>query len=297
MSAADLGRRVVGAPISWGVCEVPGWGHQLDVDLVLGQMRELGLRATELGPDGFLPGDPTRLRTLLDQLDLRPVAQFVPVVLHVDRHDPIPEIGAAATRLANIGAGVMVLAADSASTGYESTPELTDEQWSLVCRRLDEAERVAAAHGVTLALHPHVGTVIERQEHVDRVLSGSEVGLCLDTGHLMVGGVDPLELARRHGGRVRHVHLKDVVCELASQVQEGVLGYHEAVSTGLYVPLGDGDVPLAELVTALEEQDYRGDYVLEQDVVLAPGDEARPRAEVARSIAHLQRLLLGVGTS
>jgi inosose dehydratase len=73
--------RVAGAPISWGVCEVPGWGHQLDAGGVLTQMRELGLAATEFGPDGFLPADPQAMAGVLAEHHLTAVGGFVPVVM------------------------------------------------------------------------------------------------------------------------------------------------------------------------------------------------------------------------
>ena len=76
----NIAGQVAAAPISWGVCEVPGWGHQMWVDRVLAEMRTLGLRATELGPDGFLPA--TRARDLLREHGLSVVAGFVPAVLH-----------------------------------------------------------------------------------------------------------------------------------------------------------------------------------------------------------------------
>src|SRR3954464_9933085 len=74
--------RLAGAPISWGVCEVPGWGRQLAPERVLAEMAELGLRATELGPTGYLPHDPGAVRDLLGRHDLTLVGGFVPLVLH-----------------------------------------------------------------------------------------------------------------------------------------------------------------------------------------------------------------------
>ncbi len=73
--------KIAGAPISWGVCEVPGWGYQLSSDRVLTEMRQAGLTATELGPDGFLPTDTGELIALLDGYGLACVGGFVPVVL------------------------------------------------------------------------------------------------------------------------------------------------------------------------------------------------------------------------
>ena len=84
--------KIAGAPISWGVCEVPGWGYQLAPDRVLAEMRDVGLSATELGPEGFLPSDPDELTALLDSYGLSCVGAFVPVLLHDDDHDPLPDI-------------------------------------------------------------------------------------------------------------------------------------------------------------------------------------------------------------
>ena len=74
--------RIGGAPISWGVCEVPGWGVMLSADQVLGEMRSLGITATELGAPGFLPRDPAALDEVLTRNGVRLIGGFVPVVLH-----------------------------------------------------------------------------------------------------------------------------------------------------------------------------------------------------------------------
>ena len=87
--------RIAGAPISWGVCEVPGWGYQLSAERVLGEMAEAGLQATEFGPDGFLPDDPGERRALLKEYQLLAVGGFVPAVLHEAGHDPWPAVQAA----------------------------------------------------------------------------------------------------------------------------------------------------------------------------------------------------------
>ena len=74
--------RVAGAPISWGVCEVPGWGYQMQPDRVLAEMRAIGLRATELGSDGFLPATPEGKAETLNRYGLHGLGNFTPVVLH-----------------------------------------------------------------------------------------------------------------------------------------------------------------------------------------------------------------------
>jgi inosose dehydratase len=84
--------RIAGAPISWGVCEVPNWGYQLTPERVLAEMQEVGLSATELGPDGFLPADPGQMAKVLDTHQLTAVGGFTPVLMHQPGHDPLPEI-------------------------------------------------------------------------------------------------------------------------------------------------------------------------------------------------------------
>ena len=115
--------------------------------------------------------------------------------------------------------------------------------------------------------------------------------LCLDTGHLLIGGTDPAELVKRWASRVNHVHAKDVRADLARRVQSGDLSYTEAVRAGIYVPLGEGDVDFATIVTELGNAGFDGWYVLEQDTILAdePRDEG-PVAGVRRSIAYLRSL-------
>src|SRR5690606_3894494 len=115
--------KIAGAPISWGVCEVPGWGHQMTPDRVLEEMSTLGLTATELGPDGFLPADPAELRALLGAHGLSLMAGFVPVVLHDPDRWPAErdEVDRRLEVLAAGGAEMAVLAAATGVDGYEET--------------------------------------------------------------------------------------------------------------------------------------------------------------------------------
>src|SRR5689334_23968171 len=111
--------KLEGAPISWGVCEVPGWGYQLPPDRVLAEMRDVGLAATELGPEGFLPSDPAELTALLDSFGLSCVGTFAPVLLHDAHHDPLSDIADPVEALLACGAAVLVLAAATGTDGYD----------------------------------------------------------------------------------------------------------------------------------------------------------------------------------
>ena len=284
--------RIAGAPISWGVCEVPGWGHQLDAGRVLAEMRALGLLATEFGPDGFLPVDPAARARLLGEHGLQAVGGFLPVVLHDPDVDPLPAVDTFVDACLTTGADVVVLAAATGTDGYDARPELDDAGWSTLLRNADAIAAATAAHGIVTALHPHVGTMVETPDDVERVLTGSRVGLCLDTGHLLAGGTDPVALAREHADRVVHVHLKDLDAGVAQRVRSGDLSYADAIPRGLFTPLGRGDIDVASLVRALADAGYDGWFVLEQDVMLArePTGEG-PVAEVRASLEHLRGVL------
>ena len=287
--------KIAGAPISWGVCEVPGWGHQLTPERVLAEMRDVGMIATELGPEGFLPSDPAALTALLNSYGLRCVGQFAPVVLHNPDHDPLPDIAASLDAIVACGADVLVLAAATGTDGYDARPTLDDSQWLTLLANLDRLADAAADHGVLAVLHPHVGTMVESRDEVVRVLDGSAVRLCLDTGHLMIGGTDPLALAREVPHRIAHAHLKDVDAKLAARVQAGELTYTEAVRRGMYTPLGGGDVDIAGIVTALRSNGFDGWFVMEQDTVLddEPTDEG-PLRDVAASVTYMQNICRSV---
>ena len=287
--------KLAGAPITWGICEVPGWGTQLGATRVLEEIASLGLSAVELGPPGFLEGDGGRVRETLDGHGLRLAAGFVTAVLHRpdQRERVLAGIDRQAALLAAAGADVLVLAAALGEEGYDRSLELSEQEWDALLDGLDDARLVGARHGLATVLHPHFGTAVERAHQVARIVNRSDIGLCIDTGHLMVGGADPVDVVRGAGTRVTHVHLKDVDATLAARVQRGELGYRDAVMRGMYRPLGDGDVDLPAVLELLTDRGYDGWYVLEQDVVLdgAPAAGNGPMAAAARSIDFLTRIL------
>jgi inosose dehydratase len=291
-ASANLLSRIAAAPISWGVCEVPGWGFQLTPERVLGEMRDLGVVATEFGPEGFLPASPSDKSATLSDAGLKAVGGFVPIVLHDVDIDPVPAIEAELDSFVAAGATRLVLSADTGQVGYDSRPALSEQEWVTLLVNLDRLVQTAAARGVVASIHPHVGTMIESSDDVARVLNGSQIGLCLDTGHLLIGGTDPVELARSNAARISHVHLKDVRRELAERVQRKDLSYTDAVRLGLYAPLGSGDIDIASIVRSLEAAGYAGYYVLEQDTILTenPPVGQGPLSDVRTSIDFIAGL-------
>jgi inosose dehydratase len=287
-----LEHKVAGAPISWGVCEVSGWGYQLGPDRVLKEMREVGLLATELGPEGFLPSEPAAMAGVLSEHGLQAVGGFTPLLLHVSGHDALPEVDRILDGYVASGAQVLVLSAVTGSAGYDTRPQLDEAGWKRLLSNLDRVARLAIDRGVRAVLHPHVGTMIETGDEVQQVLDGSSISLCLDTGHLLIGGTDPVELARQAPERIAHLHLKDVDSTVAAKARSGQLTYSEAVKQSMYRPLGQGDVDVPAIVGHVRAHGYSGWYTLEQDTILTeePKDEG-PVADVRTSAEYLRTVL------
>jgi inosose dehydratase len=289
--------RIAGAPVSWGVIEIPDWGYQMPADRVLREARSLGLEAVEAGPEDLLPRDPAEVSEMLAKYELSLVGGFVPAVLHEPdlRERELALVERRAMFFGAAGADVLVLAAITSTRPFEQTAELDDAAWRALSESLSAVEEICARHEVTPTLHQHFGTVIERDDQLRRFLEGSEVGLCLDTGHLVIGGSDPVEIAELAGDRVNHVHLKDVNVEVAERLARSDLSFKEAAQRGAFRPLGDGDVDVGAVIDRLESAGYGGWYVLEQDSVVetVPPEGEGPIENVRKSLKFLEACLRG----
>ena len=283
--------RLAGAPISWGVCEVPGWGVMLPRERVLSEMRELGLKASELGALGYLGDDPAQIGSLLSSFSLGCVGGFVPVALHdASVREQAEQDAVQAAHLLQGAGGTYFVTAAVVDADWSAPFELDEHQWDDLASGLDMVGRVCAAHGLIQVLHPHVGTLVERAEHVDQVLRRSDVRFCLDTGHFSIGGADPVAFAGDYGSRVGLVHLKDVDMSVAPAVRDHQTTLLEATRAGLFQALGRGSVDITGTVQALEARGYAGWYVLEQDTTVAEAaaGSVDPAADVKASIDYLQ---------
>ena len=124
-----------------------------------------------------------------------------------------------------------------------------------------------------------------------RLLETTRVPLCLDTGHLLVGGSNPFQIAKLAAERIAHVHLKDVDASIARRLRAGEIGYRDAVRDGLYRPLGEGSAEIESIVRLLTDSGYAGWYVIEQDLVIGTyTDAAGPLENATRSVRFLQRV-------
>src|SRR6185437_3200312 len=265
--------RLASAPVTWGV-----WERTIDRDdlvpaaALLETVEALGYRGIELGPPGYL-GETLAASGLelvggfapLHFADAEAFAADVPVWL-----DPIVDVLAATGRR-----GPIVLA-DAETDERLAAAGRPDEQRRTALKgdrlprfleRVHGAAERCRARDVDVVFHHHAATYVETPEEIAAFLDGTDVAICFDTGHAVVGGGDPLEVARLCGDRIRHLHLKDVDGAQLARVRSGELTLEQAWGEGLFCPFGEGVVDFAAVQALPELRDFDGWIVLEQDRV------------------------------
>lgn len=288
---SDFLSRVASAPISWGICEVPGWGAMLPKNRVLGEMASLGFTATELGAAGFLSEDPSELTAELDEYGMALLGGFTPVVLHDPSQRDATIASATATAKLFQQAGATKFVSSVVQDWDWSNPRaLSIDEQRHMAEMLGVIDDICGEHGLQQVLHPHVQTLVETKDDISRVLDTCDVKFCLDTGHMAFGGQDPVEFAKDAFDRVGHVHLKDIRLEMVPAVLRREVSLMAATQAGVFTNLGAGDVDILGVVQTLEAGGYRGWYVIEQDTAITSGfpDEGEgPIEQVSASLKYL----------
>jgi inosose dehydratase len=270
---------------------VPGWGQQLEPERVLSEVWSLGISAIEAGPPGFLPDRSDQAKLLLRRHWLRVVSGQAHAVLH--HHDirgsELAHIDGHASWLAAVGAETLVLSAIAPRGAKTAHGIVLDSGgWAHLLHLIGSVEHVCARHRLRLAVLPRFGSMIQGPSDIERLMVGTEAGLCFDPAHLLMVGADPLEVLELAEGRIRHVRLNDVDATLALEVRDGKLDYAQAVAEGLFKPMGTGDARVESVIETLRKSGYRGWYAIDQDVRLTAKDE-KPLTSVKRSLDYVRR--------
>lgn len=290
--------KIAGAPISWGVCEADNWGYQMSPERVFAEMASLGLTGTEFGPLGFLPVDPAARAEVLAKLGMTAIGGFFPVLLHDPSIDPMPKVEAELDAYIAAGADVLVIAAEQPGGNYDhKRPELDEASWTLLLNNLKRIDEYARSRGVLATVHPHVGTMIETEADIQHLVDGTDIGITLDTGHMFIGGTDPVAFSAKYPHRIKHTHLKDVRLDMARKVQTGELTYYQAVVQGMYTALGEGDIDIRAIVKNLLDAGFDGWLCLEQDNVVSsdPAAGEGPLDEARRSVHFINQVIADLG--
>ncbi len=294
--------RVANAPCSWGILEFDGMEHSAPCAQVLDEIAATGYAGTELGDWGFMPTDAKALASELSTRALSMLGAFVPVRLaDASTHQNGVDTAIRTARLlAATGEAPLVVLADDCGTDPTRTSRagrivrddsLADDAWNVFAGGCEAIARaVRDATGLRTVFHPHGAGFVETPWEVDELMRRTNpalVGLCLDTGHLMLGGGDPVEIYRRHAARVWHVHFKDFDPRVFERVRGGSWDYFAAMRHGIFCELGRGAVDFNAMLRALREHGYDDWIVVEQDVVPGlgtPADSARRNRDFLRGV-------------
>jgi inosose dehydratase len=283
------------APDSWGVW-FPDDPRQTPWERFLAEVAAAGYTRIELGPYGYLPTDPSRLRDELDRRGLTLTAGTIFEHLHrKDSWDSTWEdVSAAASLTAAMGAEHLVVIPDfwrDPQTGEViEDAQLTDEQWPAYAAQLNRlARRIRDEFGLRIQFHPHADTHVDTHANVERFLHETDpdlVSLCLDTGHIAYCGGDNLKLIRDYPDRIGYVHLKQVDPAIVATVNEKGIGFGEAVRMGAMCEPPNGVPEMPPILDALSRLDAEIFAIVEQDMYPCPADQPLPIA--TRTLTYLQ---------
>lgn len=276
------------APVSFGAFELSRADYvRPDPEMLMGALADIGYRGIDLGDPGYL-GSGTELGERLARHSLGLTGGWCDLPFYdgdayaaslprltetLDLFDAAgrpPGLPEAKPTLAVSGREIRV----AHPGGGARMPEigLSVDGWKALARNVNDAMRRCADRGWTATFHHHTGTDVESPAEVDRLLAETDIDITLDTGHLIVGGGDPVEAVPRWLSRINHLHLKDarsgvIAAALASGAQ-----MLEVWAQRVFVPIGDGDLDVAGVVSALRRSGYAGWAVVEQDILAGPED-------------------------
>ena len=265
-------------PLSWSNDDLPTLGGNTSLEQCLREGKEVGYEGFELG--NKFPREPEVLASILASHQLTLASGwFSGAIIDNSVEQEIERLKPHCELLHRCGSKVLIYCDTSDST--QNNPHvsismrrmLTEQQWPEFCDKLDQVASWCAQQQLPMAYHYHMGTMVQTADEVDRLMANStHIGLLLDTGHAAFAGNNPLKLAQQYVRRIRHVHLKDVRMPIMQSLVNRDVSFIEAILAGVFTVPGDGDLPLAEIISILVAGGY-DDWLIveaEQDPAVAP---------------------------
>jgi inosose dehydratase len=259
-------------PLTWTNDDMPELGGETPLETCLKEARQAGYAGVELG--NKFPRKAHELRPILVKHDLDLVSGWYSSRLLERSVEAEKEaVAGHLTLLADMGCTTMVYAEVSGcvhgerGTPVSKRPKIPENRWKDFGRHLTEMGRYLERRGIKLAYHHHMGTVVETEAEIDRLMAetGPEVGLLLDTGHLTYAGGDPVAVAKRHVQRIVHVHCKDVRLDVLKQAKQKDMSFLNSVLEGVFTVPGDGGVEYKSVLKPLADAGYDGWLVVEAE--------------------------------
>lgn len=260
------------SPIAWTNDDMPELGGATTLDQILTDVRDIGFDGVELG--NKFPRDPDQLKPIMRRYGLEIIGGWYST--HLLEQGPDVEIAALQGHLRllkHMGATTFIVAETSNAvhgdrrSRLDRHPVLHASQWQTFGERLSRVAAYLEENGRRLAYHHHLGTAVETADELNRFLEVTDecVGLVLDTGHAVYGGIDPVTIALTHPSRVAHVHCKDVRPDRHRDIAAAGGSFLDGVVAGMFTAPGDGSYDFAPFISALASIDYSGWIVVEAE--------------------------------
>ena len=267
------------APIAWSNSDLPELGGDTTLETCLEESRAAGFTGTETGVK--FPMDPKVLGPILKKFDIKLVSGwFSGQLMDVSLEEEKRRIEDQLVTFKALGAPVIVYAETTGtvqadkSAPLSTRPRMPEADFPAYGKKLTALAEYLAERGVPMAFHHHMGTVIEREDEIDRLMdnTGPAVGLLVDTGHMTYAGVDVLRCTKRNAGRINHIHCKDVRGEVLKKAKAKDLSFLDAILEGVFTVPGDGMIDYRPFAKLVADAGYEGWVVVEaeQDPVKAP---------------------------
>jgi inosose dehydratase len=282
------------APDAWGVWYADD-PKQTPWERYLDEVRDSGFTATETGPWGYLPTDPSRLQ---DALDSRGLSVCGSALVHLlapgnAMESLLPRLEQTCRLLKAMNAEWVVLMDDSDLPQPGKPRALSPDSWASMIKTVtDAAHYVCEEHGLSFAFHPHVGSGIETEAEVIRLLEETPqetVGLCFDLGHHAYTGADAVAFMKRYADRIPYYHFKNVDPVILARIQRENINFIEGFQSGVMCELDKGIVDFGEVRDFLAMRKFDGYVVYEQDMYPCPPEKPFPIA------SHNRKVLRGLG--
>lgn len=283
-------------PLTWTNDDLPALGDSIPLETCLSEAAAVGYDGVELGRK--FPRNPAVLGPILESHDLVLVSGWYSLrLLERDVDAEWEAMAAHHELLSALGCTVMVCAEVTGcvhgdlQARLSGRPRLSERDFNRFADRTDALARRMQDHGMQLAYHHHMGTVIQDETEVNDLMAATSaaVGLLLDTGHLTYAGGDPLSVASRHLARIAHVHCKDVRADVLERVRNADTSFLEAVLQGVFTVPGDGVIDYRPLIALLQQAGYTGWYVVEAEQDPAIADPLRCATLGFRTLEELCR--------
>ncbi len=267
------------APIAWTNDDMPDLGAENTFEQCISEMALAGFTGCEVG--NKYPKDTAVLKKALDLRGMQICnAWFSSFLLTKPYEEVEADFIKHITFLKEMGAKVVGISEQSYSIQgtdkpvFEAKYVMNDDEWKRFCDGLNKLGKTAKDMGIALTLHHHMGTVVQTEAEIDRMMENTDpelFSLLFDSGHLAYCGEDYMSVLKKYAKRIKHVHLKDIRPEMVKKVKDEHLSFLQGVRLGTFTVPGDGAIDFEPIFKVLEETGYEG-YVLveaEQDPAVA----------------------------